>query len=328
MEHAEQEGSMTIFKREDENFPVKFTPKVPGTYSIKVTINRENLHQSPFIAQVMERRLEITGELDLKEEILPNPRGIAVNSKGLIAVTDRNSHCILIFDKEGKHLTKFGSKGKRAGQLENPAGLTYFNDDHILVADDGNHRIQQFNVHTGNFVKAFGKQGAGERELVNPKGVCMYGEGRVAVVDWGNNRIQVFTEDGEPVFTFGDSGSETLISPTGCIFHQNMFIVCDGWNSCLKIFDRSGKFLRKIGEEGKGDGQLNWPWGLCVEKCGVHHNILVCDTDNKRIAQFSVEGSFSGKTVTKLQCPCGIATTPDGRILVTDIVAKKVFVLK
>ena len=328
VEHDGQVGSMTTFKREDKNFLVKFTPKVPGTYSIKVTINGDSLHQSPFIVQVMERRLEIVGELDLQEEILQNPRDIAVNSKGLIAVTDRNGHCILTFDKEGNYLTKFGSKGKRAGQLENPAGVTYLNDDHILVADDENHRIQQFNVHTGNFMKAFGKQGAGARELVNPKSVCMDGEGRVAVVDWGNNRIQVFTVDGEPVFIFGDSGSEKLTSPTGCIFHQNMFIVCDGWNSCLKIFDRSGKFLRKIGEEGKGDGQLNWPWGLCVEKCGDHHNILVCDTDNNRIVQFSLEGSFSGKTVTKLRCPCGIVTTPDGRILVTDIGAKKVYLLK
>ena len=97
-------------------------------------------------------------------------------------------------------------------------------------------------------------------------------EGRVAVADWGNNRIQVFTKDGEPVFTFGDSGSEKLSWPAGCIFHQSMFIVSDGGINCLKIFDHSGKFLCKIGEKGKGDGQLNSPWGLCVEKCGDHHN--------------------------------------------------------
>ena len=72
----------------------------------------------------------------------------------------------------------------------------------------------------------------------------------------------------------------------------------------------------------------NCPWGLCVEKCADHHNILVCDRDNKRVVHFSLEGSFSGKTETELKCPCGIATTPDGRILVTDIDAKKVCVLK
>ena len=328
VEPVEQVGSMTTFEREDGHFLVKFTPKVPGTYNIKVTINGENLHQSPFTVQVKERRLEIVGELDLKGEILQSPYGIAVNSKGLIAVTDWNGHCILIFDKEGKYLRKFGSKEGKAEQLNHPTGVTYLNDDHILVADQCNHRIQQFNVHTGNFVNAFGKCGRGKGELMNSLDVCMDSDGRVVVADYYNNRIQVFTEDGEPVFTFGDSGSEKLSFPTGCIFHQNLFIACDSRNDCLKIFDRSGTFLRKIGEKGKGDGQLNWPWCLCVEKCGDHHNILVCDSENKRIVQFSVEGSFSGKTVTELQGPRGIATTPDGRILVANIDAKKLSVLK
>ena len=159
-------------------------------------------------------------------------------------------------------------------------------------------------------------------ELRNPADVCMAGEGRVAVADYNNNRIQVFTEDGEPMFRFPDTGSEKLSSPIGCIFHENMFLVCHLGNN------RSGKFLRKIGEEGKGDEQFYLPWGLCVEKCGDHHNILVCDADNKRIVQFSVEGSFTGKTVSELQSPAGIATTPDGRILVTDYKAKKIFILK
>ena len=258
VEPAEQVGSMKTIHREDRNFLVKFTPKVPGTYNIKVTINGDNLYHSPVIVQVKERRLEIVGELGLKGEIFEIPHGIAVNSKGLIAVSDCDRHCVLIFDKEGKYLRKFGCGGENAGQFEHPNGVTYLDDDHILVADEYNHRLSQFNVYTGNFVKAFGKHGERKGELSNPASVCMDD----AVADWGNSRIQVFTKDGEPVFTFGDSGSEKLSWPAGCIFHQNMFIVSDRENSCLKIFDRSGKFLCKIEEKGKADGPLNWPWGL------------------------------------------------------------------
>ena len=268
------------------------------------------------------------GELDLQGETLQIPYGIAVNSKGLIAVADHSGHCILIFDKEGKYLRKFGSKGENAGQFNNPAGVTYLNDDEILVADELNHRIQRFNVHTGNDVKTFGKLGTGEGEFQQPLSVCMDGEGRVVVADCINNRIQVFTKDGEPVFRFGDSGPEKLYSPYGCIFHQNKFIVSDRGNHCLKMFDCSGKFLRKIGEQGQGNGQLNHPWGLCVEKGGNHHKILVCDRYNGRIVQCVVEGSFTGKTVSELQRPTRIATTPDGRILVTDWSAKKIYILK
>jgi len=328
VEPATEVGSLMTCEKEDGNFLVKFTPKVPGTYNIKVTINGDNLHKSPFTVQVKERRLEVVGELDLKGETLQNPSGIAVNSKGLIAVVDNSGHCILIFNKEGKYLRKFGCKGENAGQFNSPSGVTYLNDDEILVADRLNHRIQWFNVQTGNVVKTFGKQGKGKGEIQNPLSVCMDGEGRVVVADFYNNRIQVFTKDGKPLFQFGDSGSEKLIGPTACIFHQNKFIVSDWKNNCLIIFDHSGKFLLKTGEQGKGDGQLNCPRGLCLEKCGNHHNILVCDRDNGRVVQFSVEGVFTGKFVTELQDPVGIATTPDGRILVTDWWAKKIYILK
>ena len=86
----------------------------------------------------------------------------------------------------------------------------------------------------------------------------MDGEGCI-VAEYLNKRIQVFTKDGEPVFIFEASGSGKLNSPTGCIVYENRFIVSDTKNNCLKIFDNSGKFLRKIGEKGKGDGQFNSP---------------------------------------------------------------------
>ncbi|XP_078346145.1 E3 ubiquitin-protein ligase TRIM45-like [Oculina patagonica] len=328
VEPADKVDSLIVCEKEDGNFQVKFIPKVPGTYNITVKINGDKLANSPFTVQVKERRLDVVGELDLKGEIPQWPHGIAVNSKGLIAVADRAQNCVLIFDKEGKFVRKLGCYGKNSGQFNEPAGVTYLNNDEILVADDCNHRIQQFNVQAGNFVKSFGKQGTGEGEFQNPESVCMDGEGHVVVADYNNNRIQVLTKDGEPVFEFGDSGTGKLNLPTGCIYHKNMFIVSDYWNGCLKVFDSSGTFLYKIGEKGKADGQLSYPWGLCVEKYGNRQNLLVCDLGNGRIQQFTVEGCFTGKTVTGLQEPRYIATTPDGRILVSDYKARKIYVLK
>ena len=167
-----------------------------------------------------------------------------------------------------------GCYGDNDGQLNRPTDVTYLNDDNILVADQLNHRIQQFNVQTGNFVKSFGKKGTGDGEFENPVSVCVDEEGRVIVADFYNNRIQVLSQDGEPLFQFGDSGPEKLNNPTACIYHENKFIVSDWGSDCLKVFDNTGKFLYKIGEPGEGDGQLNGPWGLCVQKCRDHHNLF------------------------------------------------------
>ena len=229
---------------------------------------------------------------------------------------------------EGNCVRKVGCHGKNAGQLDYPAGVAYLNDDSILVADQLYHRIQQFNVQTGNPVKSFGKRGTRGGEFQNPVSVSLDDEGRVIVADLFNNRVQVLSQDGEPSFQFGNSGPEKLSKPKSCIYRENKFIVSDWGNNCLKVFDNTGTFLYKIGEEGEGDGQLKGPNGLCLQKCGNHHNFLVCNSVNGRVDQFTVEGCFTGKTVVKLQAPTRITTTPDGLILVTDFKTKKIHILK
>ena len=328
VEPADKIGSLTTYEKQDGDYTVKFTPKVPGIFNIIINVNGKDFAESPYNVQVKQRLIQVVGEVEIKGETLEKPVGIAVNSKGQIAVSDYDKHRILITDKEGNCIRKVGCYGKNAGQLKRPAGVTYINDDNILVVDELNHRIQQFNVQTGNPVKSFGKRGTKDGEFENPVNVCVEEEGRVIVADYYNNRIQVLSQDGEPLFQFGDSGPEKLNKPKSCIYHENKFIVSDWGNNCLKVFDNTGKFLYKIGEPGKSDGHFRGPYGLCLQKCGNHHNLLVSNRANGRVDQFTVEGCFTGKTVVKLQEPTRITTTPDGLILVTDFTTKKIHILK
>ena len=327
VEPADKTGSFTTYEKQGD-YTVKFTPKVPGIFNIKIKVNGKVFARSPYIVRVKQRLIQVVGEVEIKGEIIEKPLGIAVNSKGQIAVADYDVDCILITDKEGNCVRKVGCYGSNVGQLNCPADFTYLNDDNILVVDELNHRIQQFNVQTGNSVKRFGKRGTRGGEFQNPTSVCLDEEGRVIVADFYNNRIQVLSQDGEPLFKFGDSGPEILNNPTACIYHESKFIVSDWGNDCLKVFDNSGKFLYKIGEHGKGDGQFKGPHGLCLQKCGNHHNILVCNRGNGRVDQFTVEGCFTGKTVVKFQDPTIITTTPHGLMLVIDFQTKKIHILK
>ena len=225
IEPAEDVTSLRTFKNENDDIHVKFIPKVPGTFNITVMINGDKLVSSPLRVQVKERRIDVMGELVLKGEIPERPDWIAVNSKGTIAVSDNEEHCILIFDKDGNFVRKFGCYGEGPGQLANPAGMTFLNDNEVLVVDDDNGQIQQFNVQTGNFVKSFGKRGTGDGEFTAPQGIFISDEGHVIVADCLNNRIQVFDEDGKFMSKFGDNGPGELCEPSGCIYHKNMLIV-------------------------------------------------------------------------------------------------------
>ena len=56
------------------------------------------------------------------------------------------------------------------------------------------------------------------------------------------------------------------------------------------------------------------------------NNLLVCDRLNNRVQQFSLDGRFTRKSVTHLPNPRRLATTPDERILVTNL--KEILILK
>ena len=325
---ADQVRSLVTCEKEKETFQAKFVAKVPGTYKIEVKINGQRLVKNPFTIVVKAREFNIVAKLDFQGEMLQSPAGIAVNSKGVIAVADINGHCILVFDETGKFVRKIGGQGDKDGQFKSPTEVAFLNGDEILVADECNHRIQQLNVQTGNFVKSFGKEGSGDGEFEYPTGVCITSDGCfIVVADCGNNRIQVFTMDGEPVFKFGDSGPERLNNPSSCVCYEEKFIVTDLKNNCVKVFDEKGQFLYKFGGKGNGEGQMNIPYCSCVDKYG---NLLVCDSRNGRIQQFSLEGNFTGKTSTKvnLTVPWGVTTMPDDRILITEHHGKEVKILK
>ena len=206
---AEDVTQVTVCITENGRFEVKFIPKVPGAYSIEVKINGDTLANSPFTVAVKERELTVVGELDLnllEGERINNLFGIAVNTKGNIAVTDVGKHCVYIFDKNGKCLRKIGDKG----QFKYPCGVTYLKDDEILIADTNNNRIQQINIQTGTVVKTFGKEGEGTREFNFPTDVCLDEERRIVVTEILSKRIQVMSCQGETISIFGNIGPEKI----------------------------------------------------------------------------------------------------------------------
>ena len=102
----------------------------------------------------------------------------------------------------------------------------------------------------------------------------------------------------------------------------------DYYDDSMKFYDNTGTFLYKIRGPRQDYEQLLGPCGLCLQKCGDHHNLLVCDRNSGRVDQYTMEGCFTGKTDYKFKGLTRIATTPDGLILVSDWVANKIYILK
>ena len=248
-----------------------------------------------------------------------------MNTEGQIVVTDNLGNCVYVFDKDGNCMRKIGSKRSHTGQFQCPNGISFLNDNEVHIADLKNCRIQRLNIQTGTVVKSFGKESREKGEFGGPVDVTLDDEERVVVTEWGNNRIQVMSKEGESIFTFGDKGPEKLHYPSCCIPYKKMFLVSDAGNHCIKAFDQSGTFLYKFGKKGYQDGEFKMPHGLLVDSS---KNLLVCDSGNNRVQQFTLDGRITGKTITRLSDPTSITTAPNGCILVTSFDEKKVYILK
>jgi DNA-binding beta-propeller fold protein YncE len=59
--------------------------------------------------------------------------------------------------------------------------------------------------------------------------------------------------------------------------------VADSWNHRIQLFAPDGKFIAAWGSKGKGDGQLDTPYGLAVDGRG---RVYVADTGNHRVVVF------------------------------------------
>jgi DNA-binding beta-propeller fold protein YncE len=97
--------------------------------------------------------------------------------------------------------------------------------------------------------------------------------------------------------------------------------VVDSLNNRVQQFTKDGKFIRKWGTAGSGDGQFNMPWGIALDTEG---DVYVTDWRNDRVQKFTAEGRFlmqfgrSGAGDGEFNRPTGIAVDQAGVIYVAD----------
>ena len=73
------------------------------------------------------------------------------------------------------------------------------------------------------------------------------------------------------------------VAPNGHTF------IADSNTHQIHVFDEQRKHIRSFGQQGSGNGQLNFPIGIAVDADGL---VYVCNRDNHRIEMFKTDGTF------------------------------------
>lgn len=173
------------------------------------------------------------------------------------------------------------------GQVQQPRGVAVKADGNILVADFGNHRIQELDKDL-KFVRGWGRKGELPGQFNEPGDVAVAPNGEVVVADTWNQRIQIFDKEGkylrEAALGFYGPRAVTVDS-------QGSIFVADTGNNRVVRLSARGEKEAEWGGKGTAPGKFQEPTGIAVDKDGT---VFVCDNVNARVQFFTRDGQLQG----------------------------------
>ena len=321
-----------IKETEVGKYSVSFTPSSRGKHQLKIQAGGINIDGSPFSLDIVPSP-EMRGKPVKIVTGINEPWGVAVDKKEQLIVADKGSHCITVYDKEGKKVQSFGSWGTKEGQFTYPRGVAVTNDGQILVTDY--HRLQKLTPE-GRCVMSVGssKGGSGPLQFNKPRGISVHPTtGQIFVADYDNHRIQVINGDFTYSHSIGSEGTAPgqLNHPWGVALDGvgNVYVANTG-NHCIDVFTSDHKYLRQFGSIGSIDGKLNFPSSITID---THNTVYVTEYGNHRISVFTNDGVFKRHIGHQLQgdgefiYPLGITVDMLGNLYVSDSGNNRVVIL-
>jgi sugar lactone lactonase YvrE len=145
------------------------------------------------------------------------PYDVAFDAHGGAYVADNNLHRIVQLDRHLKRVRAWGAHGHGHGKFVYPRAVAVQRDGHLLVADAGNDRVQEFTA-TGGYVRTIGINGRATPHVTQPADVAANALGEVAVAD-GNGRISWFSLNG--AFAGAWAQSKSFQSSTAVVLQPN-----------------------------------------------------------------------------------------------------------
>ena len=304
---ADDQLETEIKDTKDGKYTVTYTPQCVGQHRVEIQVNGQPLTGSPWVVQVIPHQYQFSfqfGSKGKEQGEFGHPSLIAVSDKtGKIAVTDTENDRIQIFDFEGRFLG-----------VKLPASFVFTGSDgdFIYSVVEDNERIFLC-TENGQHIRSIDR-----KQLNEPTCVVLENDGRLIICDLKGKIVKVLTPDGKhELRSFSAPGCD--VGPVYAVHHRDKFFVSYPDANRVIAFNNHGEYVHDIGSEGSGDGQLMFPSGLVVDK---FDHLIVCDTGNRRLQLFTLDGKFITRISESFFENGGLAScavSNNGHLFVSDI---------
>ena len=292
-------------------YSMKYTPTVRGRHELTVSVDGQQVADSPFPVFVSIHPTQLGKPVKLWNNLY-HPTGITVNSSKEILFTEFTRNVIkLTPDKQVKTLVvqqELQELWNITVDYEDIIYCTCGTTSKILRSDgDGGNvqvkEVKQVNGRGYNDVAVIGDEVmmceahctgtivVFDKELNYLRHIEQNLACGIASDNYGNvyttcsDCIHVFSSDGVLLRSFGcdENGVKKLSSPWGiCVFGQYVYVV-NRTSHSVSVFTTYGVYVSSFGQRGHEEGEFNAPFYLCVDQDGF---LYVSDYKNSRVQCF------------------------------------------
>ncbi len=350
-----------VVNNKDGTYTVTVLPQASGPHQVtiyaEVDLKRESTTSCPICINVAPSHCqEVQTTMVVKQEDtggkMKNPWGIVVTGDKRVIVSDVDTNCLLFFDG---HLSLQSIVGKfGSGELEfnSPRGLALTPQNHIVVAEKLNHRLQEVALDR-RFVRYFGKNKAGKASgedgyFDGPTGVAVNSLGIVFATDTNNHRIQYFQSDGSLLGKIAECGRprRPLRAPYAIHISKQRKTSGERYVDIILISERDGCHVHQfqsrpspgmvthtyLGTLGRSEEGLQNPTGIAVDPTTGY--TYIADMKKHRITILSKSGELvkafgsKGKEHVQFHNPMSVAALNATSIVVTDCANERLVLLR
>ena len=191
-------------------------------------------------------------------------------------------------------------------------GVTFYDQEHILVSDADNNNIKMFTIQ-GRHVRTI----HGRSTTFRPCGITISPDGHIYVCDSANQCVCVFDVSGKFLFSFGSHGSGDVCFnyPRDLCFASDGFLyITDFKNFRICVYDKDGNFIRKFNTAYKPRCIDATDCGHLIVSSWKLHKVIIFTTGGDLVQVLGEYGSKLGQ----FDNSSGVSVDSDGLIYIAD----------
>lgn len=244
---------------------------------------------------------------------------------GLPAGTEPNSAAcavdsrVLLVDRSGRIIWQYGRTGVAgadANELNMPTYAAFLPYGHILITDQGNHRVLEVSMITKQIVWQHGTTGVagtGRNYLDSPSSAQWLDNGNILIADQGNNRIIEVSRRHQIAWAYGDSDDPNVLNGPAYasrLPNDHTLITDSGNNRVLEVDQRGRTVMDYAVNEQSGSVADPLVWRAVRLENG---NTLISNQFNQQVIEIDptsnivfTQGTLgtAGSGFDELNAPC------------------------